>query len=67
MRVGGRAAALIIWCVLMPYREGGQTVRRSAFVPILTDEQPYEPKGEGSAVPFYHYLGMALRWAKGGA
>jgi hypothetical protein len=29
------------------------------YVPYLTD--PYEPKGEASKTPLYHYLGAALR------
>ena len=42
------------------------SVRRSAYVPYLTSDQPFEPKGEASSMPFYHHFGKVLRWAKGG-
>jgi phytanoyl-CoA hydroxylase len=40
-------------------RTGAASLRRSMYVPYLTD--PYEPKGEDSRTPLYHYLGAALR------
>jgi len=38
---------------------GERSLRRSMYVPYLTD--PYEPKHEGSKTPFYHHLGSAMR------
>jgi hypothetical protein len=43
------------------------SLRRSAFVPYLTSDQPFERKGKASRTPFYHYIGQVLRWFKGGA
>ena len=37
---------------------GLRSLRRSMFVPYLTD--PYEPKSESSRTPSYHYLNRAL-------
>jgi phytanoyl-CoA hydroxylase len=41
---------------------GWRSLRRSMYVPYLTDE--YSPKHEDSPTPLYHHLGRALRWAK---
>lgn len=41
---------------------GPESLRRTMYVPYLTDD--YQPKNEGSATPPYHYLGMAMRKAK---
>ncbi len=41
---------------------GARSLRRSMYVPYLTDE--YSPKGEGSPTPLYHHLGVALRRLK---
>ncbi len=41
---------------------GPRSLRRSMYVPYLTDE--YQPKGEHSRTPLYHYLGIALREVK---
>lgn len=38
---------------------GPRSLRRSMYVPYLTDE--YQPKSESSSTPLYHYLGVALR------
>jgi hypothetical protein len=38
---------------------GAKSLRRSMYVPYLTDD--YQPKGEGSKTPLYHYAGKALR------
>jgi phytanoyl-CoA hydroxylase len=43
-------------------RTGPASVRRSMYVPYLTD--PYEPKSEASRTPFYHRMGAALRKLK---
>ena len=42
--------------------EGPQSLRRSMYVPYLTDA--YQPKGTASKTPFYHYIGMAARAVK---
>ena len=39
--------------------QGPQSLRRSMYVPYLTDD--YQPKGENSKTPVYHYLGMMAR------
>lgn len=41
---------------------GNKSLRRSMYVPYLTD--PFHPKGSASKTPFYHYLGMAGRAVK---
>jgi ectoine hydroxylase-related dioxygenase (phytanoyl-CoA dioxygenase family) len=41
---------------------GEKSLRRSMYVPYLTDE--YQPKGEQSSTPLYHKLGVLLRKAK---
>lgn len=41
---------------------GPESLRRTMYVPYLTDE--YQPKNENSPTPPYHYLGMAMRQAK---
>ena len=41
---------------------GERSIRRSMYVPYLTDT--YSPKGENSKTPIYHYLGRAMRWLK---
>ncbi len=41
---------------------GMRSLRRSMYVPYLTDE--YQPKHEGSKTPAYHYLAKAARMAK---
>jgi len=41
---------------------GPESLRRTMYVPYLTDA--YQPKHEGSPTPLYHYLGMAMRRAK---
>lgn len=41
---------------------GPESLRRTMYVPYLTDD--YQPKHEGSPTPPYHYLGMAMREAK---
>ena len=41
-----------------PY-EGVKSLRRSMYVPYLTDE--FHPKGAKSKTPIYHYLGMVGR------
>ena len=38
---------------------GDKSLRRSMYVPYLTDD--FHPKGDASKTPFYHYLGMAGR------
>lgn len=38
---------------------GPDSVRRSMYVPYLTD--PYEPKSERSKTPLYHHVGKLLR------
>jgi len=48
--------------VAVSTRTGAASLRRSMYVPYLTD--PYEPKGEASKTPLYHYLGAALRRLK---
>jgi ectoine hydroxylase-related dioxygenase (phytanoyl-CoA dioxygenase family) len=48
-------------------KSGVASVRRSAFMPYLTSAQPVEHKNEESVTPFYHYIGMMIRAAKGGA
>ena len=45
--------------VAVSTRTGPASLRRSMYVPYLTD--PYEPKSEASKTPLYHYLGAALR------
>lgn len=45
--------------VAVSTRTGQASLRRSMYVPYLTD--PYEPKSEASRTPLYHYLGAALR------
>ena len=40
-------------------RTGEASLRRSMYVPYLTD--PFEPKSEDSRTPLYHHLGAALR------
>jgi phytanoyl-CoA hydroxylase len=46
--------------VAVSTRTGAASLRRSMYVPYLTDPS-YEPKGEGSKTPLYHSLGAALR------
>ena len=41
---------------------GEKSLRRSMYVPYLTDD--YQPKGEGSSTPLYHKLGVLLRKAQ---
>lgn len=41
---------------------GPESLRRTMYVPYLTDD--YQPKHEGSPTPPYHYLGMAMREVK---
>jgi hypothetical protein len=41
---------------------GWRSLRRSMYVPYLTDA--YQPKGERSKTPLYHYLGAAQRKLK---
>jgi phytanoyl-CoA hydroxylase len=43
-------------------RIGQASLRRSMYVPYL--KGPYEPKGENSKTPLYHYLGRASRIIK---
>jgi phytanoyl-CoA hydroxylase len=43
-------------------RTGPRSIRRSMYVPYLTDA--YEPKSEQSKTPLYHHLGVAMRKAK---
>ena len=45
--------------VAVSTRTGTASLRRSMYVPYLTD--PYEPKSDASKTPLYHYLGAALR------
>lgn len=40
-------------------KTGVESLRRTMYVPYLTDA--YQPKGEHSKTPLYHYLGMASR------
>jgi hypothetical protein len=42
---------------------GPESLRRTMYVPYLTDA--YQPKHEGSPTPPYHYLGMGLRRLRG--
>ena len=57
-----------LWHRVLPSNKTGiASLRRSAYVPYLTSHQPYEPKHEDSPMPFYHYLGIAIRKLKGGA
>jgi phytanoyl-CoA hydroxylase len=41
---------------------GERSLRRSMYVPYLTDA--YSPKGEAARTPVYHYLGMIQRKLK---
>ncbi len=41
---------------------GEKSLRRSMYVPYLTDA--FSPKGEGSSTPVYHHLGRFVRWLK---
>lgn len=41
---------------------GWESLRRSMYLPYLTDE--YQPKDENSKTPIYHYIGMAMRGLK---
>jgi ectoine hydroxylase-related dioxygenase (phytanoyl-CoA dioxygenase family) len=41
---------------------GRRSLRRTMYVPYLTDE--YDPKSEASRTPLYHHLGRGLRWLK---
>jgi ectoine hydroxylase-related dioxygenase (phytanoyl-CoA dioxygenase family) len=43
-------------------RTGGASMRRSMYVPYLTDA--YQPKSESSKTPIYHYLDMARNKAR---
>lgn len=43
-------------------RTGQASLRRSMYVPYLTDA--YQPKDDTSKTPLYHYAGAALRFAK---
>jgi phytanoyl-CoA hydroxylase len=45
--------------VAVSTRTGEASLRRSMYVPYLTD--PYEPKSDASPVPLYHSLGSMLR------
>lgn len=45
--------------VAVSTRTGPASLRRSMYVPYLTD--PYEPKSDASRTPLYHRLGAALR------
>jgi phytanoyl-CoA hydroxylase len=49
--------------VAVSTRTGAASLRRSMYVPYLTDPS-YEPKGEHSKTPLYHSLGAALRRLK---
>ena len=48
-------------------KTGPESLRRSAYVPYLTEHHPFEPKDEMSSTPFYHFFGAAMRKLKGGA
>ncbi len=48
--------------VAVSTRTGPASLRRSMYVPYLTD--PYEPKSEQSKMPLYHRLGAAIRKLK---
>lgn len=48
--------------VAVSTRTGAASLRRSMYVPYLTD--PYEPKSEQSKMPLYHRLGAAIRRLK---
>ncbi len=48
--------------VAVSTRTGAASLRRSMYVPYLTD--PYEPKSEASKTPLYHHLGAAIRRLK---
>jgi phytanoyl-CoA hydroxylase len=50
--------------VAVSTRTGAASLRRSMYVPYLTDPS-YEPKDDGSSMPLYHRLGAALRRLKG--
>jgi hypothetical protein len=41
---------------------GPRSLRRSMYVPYLTDA--YQPKSDASRTPLYHYLGRAARAVK---
>ncbi|HEX7665824.1 MAG TPA: phytanoyl-CoA dioxygenase family protein, partial [Polyangiaceae bacterium] len=45
--------------VEMSSRKGQASLRRSMYVPYLTDE--FQPKDDASKTPLYHYLGAAIR------
>jgi phytanoyl-CoA hydroxylase len=49
--------------VAVSTRTGPASLRRSMYVPYLTD--PYEPKSEMSKTPLYHRLGAVIRALKG--
>jgi hypothetical protein len=49
--------------VAVSTRTGAASLRRSMYVPYLTDPA-YEPKGDHSKTPLYHHLGAALRRLK---
>eukprot|EP00501_MAST-03F_sp_TOSAG23-6_P000012 GSMAST32.ASY1.ANO1.12.1 assembled CDS len=55
-----------LWHRVKGATHGKESIRRTAYVPYLTDTQPYEPKSKESSTPFYHYFGMIQRWIKGG-
>jgi phytanoyl-CoA hydroxylase len=48
--------------VALSRRTGPASLRRSMYVPYLTD--PYEPKSAASKTPLYHHLGAAIRRLK---
>ncbi|MEO7108867.1 MAG: phytanoyl-CoA dioxygenase, partial [Polyangiaceae bacterium] len=48
--------------VALSTRKGPESLRRSMYVPYLTDE--YQPKNAKSKTPLYHHLGAMIRKVK---
>jgi phytanoyl-CoA hydroxylase len=48
--------------VAMSSRKGPESLRRSMYVPYLTDD--FQPKDGSSKTPLYHHLGVAIRKVK---
>jgi len=56
-----------LWHRVEPAKEVGEhTLRRSIYVPYLTNDQPVEIKSKASSVPAYHRFAWILRMFKGG-
>lgn len=56
-----------LWHRVEPSKKTGTaSLRRTVYVPYLTSDQPVEIKSKDSTTPFYHYIGMFMRYLKGG-